>query len=105
MRARRSCSALPKRCTRRYALRLRVSALCPGPTATEFFDAAGTSDDFVLKKLAGDPALVVRDGLAALAANRAVKVSGARNAVMAASVRLTPRWLMRRIVAKIQSER
>jgi short-subunit dehydrogenase len=84
---------------------VRVSALCPGPTATEFFDAAGTSDDFVLKKLAGDPALVVRDGLAALAANRAVKVSGARNAVMAASVRLTPRWLMRRIVAKIQSER
>lgn len=84
---------------------VRVAALCPGPTATEFFDAAGTSDDFALKKLAGDPAKVVRDGLAALGANRAVKVSGALNAVMAASVRFTPRWLIRRVVAGIQSGR
>jgi hypothetical protein len=84
---------------------VHVSALCPGPTATEFFDAAGTSDDFALKKLAGDPAVVVRDGLKALAANQAVKVSGMRNAVMAGSVRFTPRWLIRRVVAKIQSGR
>jgi len=84
---------------------VRVSALCPGPTATEFFDAAGTSDDFALKKLAGDPATVVRDGLRALEANRAVKVSGAMNAVMAASVRFTPRWLIRRVVAGIQRSR
>jgi short-subunit dehydrogenase len=55
---------------------VHVSALCPGPTATEFFDAAGTSEDFALKKLAGDPETVVRAGLKALAANRAVKVSG-----------------------------
>jgi len=84
---------------------VHVSALCPGPTATEFFDAAGTSDDFALKKMAGDPAVVVRDGLKALAANRAVKVSGARNAAVAASVRFTPRWVLRRVVAKIQSGR
>ncbi|MCW3834973.1 SDR family NAD(P)-dependent oxidoreductase [Sphingomonas canadensis] len=84
---------------------VRVSALCPGPTATEFFDAAGTSPDFALKKLAGDPDKVVRDGLAALRANRAVKVSGLRNAVMAASVRFTPRWLIRRVVATIQRSR
>ena len=84
---------------------VRVSALCPGPTATEFFDAAGTGDDFALKKLAGDPAKVVRDGLRALEANRAVKVSGAMNAVMAASVRFTPRWLIRRVVAGIQGGR
>jgi short-subunit dehydrogenase len=84
---------------------VHVSALCPGPTATEFFDAAGTSDDFALKKLAGDPAIVVRDGLKALEANRAVKVSGLRNAVMAGSVRFTPRWVLRRVVAAIQSGR
>jgi short-subunit dehydrogenase len=84
---------------------VRVSALCPGPTATEFFDAAGTAEDFALKKLAGDPAKVVRDGLKALEANRAVKVSGAMNQVMAASVRFTPRWLIRRVVAGIQSSR
>ncbi|MEI9852864.1 MAG: SDR family oxidoreductase [Sphingomonas sp.] len=34
---------------------VRVTALCPGPTATEFFDAAGTSEDFALKKLAAIP--------------------------------------------------
>ncbi len=84
---------------------VHVAALCPGPTATEFFDAAGTSADFALKKLAGDPAKVVRDGLKALEANRAVKVSGAMNAVMAGSVRFTPRWLIRRVVAGIQRSR
>jgi len=84
---------------------VRVSALCPGPTKTEFFDAAGTSEDFALRKLASDPETVVRDGLAALAANRAVKVSGLRNAVMAASVRFTPRWLIRRVIAGIQKGR
>ncbi len=84
---------------------VRVTALCPGPTATEFFDAAGTADDFALKKLAGSPDKVVSDGLKALGANRAVKVSGAMNAVMAGSVRFTPRWLIRRVVAGIQSGR
>lgn len=84
---------------------VHVSALCPGATATEFFDAAGSSEDFFLRKLAGDPAKVVRDGLAALERNRAVKVSGAMNAVMAASVRFTPRWLIRRVIAGIQSGR
>jgi short-subunit dehydrogenase len=84
---------------------VRVSALCPGPTATEFFDAAGTGQDFALRKLAGDPAKVVRDGLKALAANRAVAISGAGNAVMAFSTRLTPRWVLRRVVAGIQKGR
>lgn len=84
---------------------VHVSALCPGPTATEFFDAAGSSDDFVLKKLAGDPDAVVRDGLAALRANKPIKVSGLRNAVMAGSVRFMPRGVIRRMVAKIQSTR
>lgn len=84
---------------------VHVSALCPGPTATEFFDAAGSSDDFVLKKLAGDPDAVVRDGLAALRANKPIKVSGLRNAIMAGSVRFMPRGMIRRMVAKIQSTR
>lgn len=84
---------------------VHVSALCPGPTATEFFDAAGSSDDFVLKKLAGDPDTVIRDGLTALKANRPIKVSGLRNAIMAGSVRFMPRGMIRRMVAKIQQTR
>jgi uncharacterized protein len=84
---------------------VRVAALCPGPTETEFFDAAGTGQDFALRKLAGSPEKVVRDGLAALAANRAVKISGAMNAVMAHSTRFTPRFVLRRVVAGIQKGR
>lgn len=84
---------------------VHVVALCPGPTATEFFDSAGTSEDFALRKLTGSADKVVRDGLRALERNRAVKVSGLRNAMMAASVRFSPRWLVRRMVAAIQRTR
>ena len=84
---------------------VRVAVLCPGPTETEFFDAAGTGQDFALRKLAGSPEKVVRDGLKALAANRAVKISGAMNAVMAHSTRFTPRFVLRRLVAGIQKGR
>jgi len=84
---------------------VHVAALCPGPTRTEFFDVAGAKDDFVLRRLAADPDKVIADGLAALAANRAVKVSGVGNAMMAASTRFTPRWILRRVVAGIQKGR
>jgi uncharacterized protein len=84
---------------------VRVAVLCPGPTRTEFFDAAGTSSDFALRRLAGDPQKVVRDGLAALAANRAVRISGTMNAVMAHATRFTPRFVLRRLVASIQKGR
>lgn len=88
---------------RRYGV--KVVALCPGPTATEFFDAAGMGDDMLLKRFAAPADKVVRDGLAALDANRAVRVSGLLNATVAASVRFTPRWLVRRAAAAIQRSR
>ena len=47
----------------------------------------------------------MRDGLAALAANRAVKVSGAMNAVVAASVRVTPGGIARRLAGALQKRR
>ena len=84
---------------------VHVAALCPGPTRTEFFDVAGAKDDFILRRLASDPDAVVRDGLNALKANKPIKVSGLRNAVMAGSVRFTPRWIIRRMVAGIQKGR
>ena len=84
---------------------MRVAALCPGPTRTEFADVAGMADSPLFQRLASDPQTVVRDGLAALAANDAVKVSGAVNAAMAGSIRLTPRTLARRIVGALQQRR
>jgi short-subunit dehydrogenase len=80
---------------------IHVSALCPGPTATEFGEVAGvTSQSFT--KFSADPATVVRTGLAGLARNKAVIVPGAMNKVSAQGGRVIPRALMRRIVARLK---
>lgn len=84
---------------------VRVAALCPGPTRTEFGDVADMNDSALFKRLAAGPDGVVRDGLAALAGNQAVKVSGALNSVMAQSIRFTPRLLARRIAGSLQKSR
>jgi short-subunit dehydrogenase len=84
---------------------IRVAALCPGPTRTEFGDVAAMSDSALFKRFAVGPEPVVRDGLAALAGNQAVKVSGALNSVMAQSIRFTPRVLARRIAGGLQKSR
>ncbi len=84
---------------------VRVAALCPGPTRTEFADVAGMGESRLFQRFAADPDSVVRDGLAALAANRAVRVSGVANAVAAASIRLTPRGIARRIAGSLQRSR
>lgn len=84
---------------------VRVAALCPGPVDTEFAGLAGMTDMAIFDKLATPADKVVRDGLAALAANRAVKVSGAVNAIAAGSVRFAPRSLVRRLTASLQKAR
>ena len=84
---------------------VRVAALCPGPTHTEFAGRAGMGDMALFTRLASGPDAVVRDGMAALKANQAVKVSGAINAVMAESIRFTPRALARRIAGSLQRAR
>ena len=84
---------------------VRVAALCPGPTRTEFGDVADMSDSALFKTFAAAPDQVVRDGLAALAGNQAVKVSGALNTIMAESIRLTPRVIARRLAGNLQKAR
>ncbi len=81
---------------------IRVTALCPGPTATEFFGVAGAGGGR-LAKMATDPVAVVRAGLAGLARNKAIVIPGAMNKATAQSNRLLPRALMRRIVARIKA--
>jgi short-subunit dehydrogenase len=82
-----------------------VSALCPGPTRTEFADVANMGDSALFQRFASDPEKVVADGLAALKANRAVAVSGAMNRIAAGSIRFTPRGLARRIAGSLQKSR
>ena len=84
---------------------VRVSALCPGPTRTEFANIADMDDSELFKRFVSAPDKVVADGLKALGANRAVAVSGAVNTVMASSIRFTPRGLARRISGNLQKAR
>ena len=81
---------------------VKVTALCPGPTATEFFDVAG-SPDGRLAKMATDPVAVVRAGLDGLAKNKAIVVPGLMNKIGSQSSRFLPRAAMRRIVAAIKA--
>ena len=81
---------------------IAVTALCPGPTATEFFDVAG-SPDGRLARMATDPVAVVRAGLDGLVRNKAIVVPGLANKIGAQSNRLLPRAAMRRIVARIKA--
>ncbi len=76
---------------------VHVSALCPGPTATEFGDVAGFGANGAFKKLAADSASVVRIGLAGLAKNQAVVVPGLLNKASAQGHRLLPRVALRKI--------
>jgi short-subunit dehydrogenase len=82
---------------------VRVTALCPGPTATEFFDVAGAGNGR-LARMAVDPVAVARAGLDGLARNKAIVIPGAMNKATAQSNRLLPRALMRRIVARIKAD-
>lgn len=84
---------------------VKVAALCPGPTRTEFFARAEMTESLLSRHFAGDAEKVVADGIAALEANRAVKVSGALNALLAGSMRVTPRPVARRVAGALQKPR
>jgi short-subunit dehydrogenase len=80
---------------------VKVTALCPGPTATEFFDVA-ESKGSILAKMAVDPKGVVSAGLAGLERNRAIVIPGIKNKIGAQGTRFMPRAALRRIVARIK---
>ncbi|MFA6123559.1 MAG: SDR family oxidoreductase [Sphingomonas sp.] len=84
---------------------IHVSALCPGPTLTEFAEVADMADSDLFKRFARDPDAVVRDGLRALSANRAVAVSGTLNRVTAGAVRFLPRRIARTLAGSLQRVR
>lgn len=71
-------------------------AVCPGPTATEFFRRAGLRQGAVSDRWGETPEEVVHTTLKALAAGRAQVVSGWRNWAMAAvAARLPKPWAAR----------
>ena len=81
---------------------IHVTALCPGPTKTEFGTVAGFDAKGSFDRLSADAASVVRAGLKGLDRNRAVVVPGLINKVGAASTRFVPRPLIRKIAGAIK---
>jgi hypothetical protein len=81
---------------------IRVTALCPGPTKTEFGAVAGFGDNSAFDRFSTDAASVVRAGIKALDRNRAVVVPGMLNKVGASSTRFVPRPLVRKIAGAIK---
>jgi short-subunit dehydrogenase len=81
---------------------IKVTALCPGPTRTEFGAVAGFGENSSFDRLAADAPSVVLAGLKALDRNRAVIVPGLLNKVGASSTRFMPRPLIRKIAGAIK---
>jgi uncharacterized protein len=80
---------------------IRVCALCPGSTETEFQQVAGQSGIVAAMKNRETAKKVARVGLQALAAGKSYVISGTRNYLGAHSQRLVPRGLVTRIAAKM----
>jgi len=81
-----------------------VTALCPGPVATGFAEAAGIDADEMagaMPKMFWEPAAdVARAGVDGMDANRAVVIPGLPNRASAALGWLSPRRLLLPVVAK-----
>ncbi|WP_394941230.1 SDR family NAD(P)-dependent oxidoreductase [Psychromicrobium sp. YIM B11713] len=77
-------------------------AVCPGPTKTNFFDAAG-GHDFSVGKMR-TPAHVVETALKGLTKNKHTAVDGFGNKLLAFFGRVSPRTLTINVVGKMVKE-
>ena len=74
-----------------------VTALSPGVTETEFFDAAGEQPTAAMKRMMMKPRPVVEVGLAGLYRKKSSVVAGTMNRMMTLTSRLLSRHLVSRI--------
>lgn len=79
-----------------------VSVLCPGPTRSAFFRSAQMDS----RPLEGGKWMMSAEEVAlitvkALAKNRAMIIPGWRNRLLAMAPRVAPRWLMRKLAARV----
>jgi uncharacterized protein len=81
-----------------------LTVLCPGPTRTNFFEAAGTSNTNLFKGPSMSAASVAREGYDAMMAGKAEIIAGSRNRWMIWSTRLAPRRLLAGIGRRLNSQ-
>jgi uncharacterized protein len=80
---------------------VRVQALCPGPTDTEFFEVARTVDLPARRLPRMSAEDVVAFSLRALDSGKLVAIPGLSNRLLAAATRLAPRSLARDVAARL----
>jgi len=79
-----------------------VTALCPGPTASEFAATADLEKSKLFNRGVMPAADVARIGVDGYEAGRAIVVAGAANRIGAVGAQLLPRFLTRRIAGMLQ---
>jgi short-subunit dehydrogenase len=82
-----------------------VSALCPGPTKSEFWSRAGFKSALPFKSGTMSARDVAQLGVEGYEAGKAIVVPGATNRLGALGSKLLPRSVARRIAGKIQASR
>lgn len=83
-----------------------VTALCPGPTRTEFQKTAGMKDATLLRgPLVMDAATVARAGHEGMLRGDRVVIPGAANRLGVQALRMMPRRLVASLVRKVQQTR
>jgi short-subunit dehydrogenase len=80
---------------------VRVSCLCPGPTATGFAEAAAMTDTNLFRGATMSPAEVARIGYEGWKRGKVLVVPGLSNRMGMAVVRFSPRPMVRRVVKRL----
>jgi len=82
---------------------VHVTAFCPGPVATEFAKTAGNAESMLFKMGAAPANLVARDAYRAFMNHRVLAIQGLRNWLGVQLLRISPRALVRRLTAWLNS--
>jgi short-subunit dehydrogenase len=80
-----------------------VTALCPGPTQSEFADVAGMDGSKLFRANAMKPRDVARAGVDGYLAGHAIVVPGLSNAIGVFAAGLLPRGFTRRVAGRLQA--
>jgi short-subunit dehydrogenase len=80
-----------------------VTALCPGPTHTNFAEAANAKTSRLFQRAAMTAESVAAIGHRAFRRGRVVVIAGARNTLLAFSTRLGPRSVVRKIAKRLNA--
>lgn len=82
-----------------------VTALCPGPTATEFQKRAGLEHSALFKHAGMDSMTVARIGYRAMMAGKRIAIPGFTNRLLTGLNRFVPRILVGSVVKKLNQNR